>query len=99
MARPDTIKSVLALAVKTGQRMSFTAPLFIDCTGHGWIGYYAGAEYRMGQEARSQFNESLAPLEAGKRTMGNCLYYAVIKTNDSAEVPGLGLPLETGCRL
>jgi len=67
MAKPHTIESALALAVKTGRRMSFTAPLFIDCTGHGWIGYYAGAEYRMGQEARSQFNESLAPLEAGRR--------------------------------
>lgn len=86
MEKSDTIKSVLALAVKTGQRMSFTAPLFIDCTGHGWIGYYAGAEYRIGQEARSEFNESLAPVKAGKRTMGNCLYYAVIKTHDPAGV-------------
>lgn len=86
MEKPDIVKSVLALAVKTGQRMSFTAPLFIDCTGHGWIGYYAGAEYRMGQEARSEFNESLAPIMAGKRTMGNCLNYAVIKTHGSAEI-------------
>ena len=86
MEKSDTIKSVLALAVKTGRRMSFTAPLFIDCTGHGWIGYYAGAEYRMGQEARSEFNESLAPVKAGKHTMGNCLNYAVIKTHDPAGV-------------
>ena len=81
MEKTDTIKSVLALGVTTGQRMSFSAPLFIDCTGHGWIGYYAGAEYRMGQEARSEFDETLAPVTAGQRTMGNCLYYAVIKTH------------------
>ena len=81
MEKSDTIKSVLALAVTTGQRMSFSAPLFIDCTGHGWIGYYAGAEYRMGQEARSEFDESLAPVKAGQHTMGNCLNYAVIKTH------------------
>jgi hypothetical protein len=86
MEKSDKIKSVLTLAVKTGHRISFTAPVFIDCTGHGWIGYYAGAEYRMGQEARSEFGESLAPLKAGKRTMGNGLNYAVIKTHDPEDV-------------
>ena len=79
MAAKDTIASVGALAVRTGQRLSFAAPRFIDCTGHGWIGFYAGAEFRMGQEARSEFGESLAPARAGKRTMGNSLYYAVIR--------------------
>ena len=81
------IQSVLALDVRTGQRMAFLAPLFIDCTGHGWIGYYAGAYYRMGQEAREEFNESLAPVEAGKRTMGNSLYYAVIKSHSGERGP------------
>jgi len=79
MVTSDTIESVLALNVHTGQRMSFAAPRFIDCTGHGWVGYWAGAEYRMGQEARSEFGESLAPVEAGRRTMGNSLYKAVIR--------------------
>ncbi len=83
-ASTDRIQSVIALDVRTGQRMRFSAPLFVDCTGHGWIGYYAGAEYRMGQEARSEFNESLAPADPGKRTMGNNLYNAAFKTHDKA---------------
>ena len=78
----DRIRSVMGLDVRTGQRMSFSAPRFIDCTGHGWLGYYAGAEYRMGQEAREEFGESLAPVEAGKRTMGNSLYVAEFREND-----------------
>jgi len=78
----DRINAVIALDVRSGQRMRFLAPLFIDCTGHGWIGYYAGAEYRMGQEARSEFKESLAPLKPGSRTMGNNLYNAAFKTHD-----------------
>jgi len=82
MASENRIKSVMALNVRSGQRMRFCAPLFIDCTGHGWIGYYAGAEYRMGQEARSEFNESLAPLKAGSRTMGNNLYNSEFQTHD-----------------
>ncbi|MHC4624664.1 MAG: FAD-dependent oxidoreductase, partial [Planctomycetota bacterium] len=78
----DHIKSVIALDVRTGQRMRFSAPLFIDCTGHGWVGCYAGAEYRMGQEARSEFNESLAPLKPGSRTMGNNLYNSAFETHN-----------------
>ena len=85
MSGKDRIKSVIALDVRTGQRMSFAAPLFIDCTGHGWVGYYAGAEYRMGQEARAEFNESLAPEKPGKRTMGNTLYQAGFKTHPGGE--------------
>jgi hypothetical protein len=80
------IKSVIALDVHSGKRMRFSAPLFADTTGHGWIGFYAGAEWRMGQEARSDFNESLAPVEAGNRTMGNTLYKAVI-TESKEPVP------------
>jgi len=75
------IRSVLACDVHSGRRMRFVAPRFIDCTGHGWVGYYAGAEYRMGQEAREEFGESLAPVKAGRRTMGNSLYKSVFKTH------------------
>ena len=79
MAEKDTIETVIALDVRRGKRMSFAAPRFIDCTGHGWLGFYAGAKYRQGQEARSEFGESLAPVKAGKRTMGNSLYKAVFR--------------------
>jgi len=81
-----TIESVLAINVRTGQRMSLTAPLFIDCTGHGWIGYYAGAEYRHGKESRAAHGEPLAPvdpnLEGLGKTQGNTLYKQVFVTRD-----------------
>ncbi len=78
----ERIDAVLAVDVRTGQRMAFRAPVFIDATGHAWIGYYAGAEYRMGAEARDEFNETLAPPEATPRTQGNTLYNAVIVARD-----------------
>lgn len=81
MADQETIDSVVTLDVKTGQRTRFKAPLFIDCTGHGWIGTYAGAEYLMGQESKSQFNESMAPETAQPLTQGNSLNHAVFKTH------------------
>jgi len=76
MVGEETIGAVLALDVQSGRRLRFSSPLFIDTTGHGWIGYYAGAEWRMGTEARAEFGESLAPLDANPHTMGNSLYRA-----------------------
>jgi len=75
------IRAIKALDVFSGQRLKFEAPLFIDCTGHGWIGYYARAEWRMGQEGRSEFNEVLAPEQPGVHTMGNTLYKALFKNH------------------
>jgi hypothetical protein len=83
MGEPGEIEAVLAIDVRTGQRLALRAPLFIDATGHAWIGYYAGAEYRVGEEARDEFGETLAPLEATPRTQGNSLYQAEIVTRES----------------
>lgn len=70
------IAAVLALHVKTKQRMRFAGTLFIDCTGDGSIGVWAGAEYRHGREPRSMYHESLAPEQGDTHTMGGTLRYA-----------------------
>ncbi|MCM8527547.1 MAG: FAD-dependent oxidoreductase [Lentisphaeraceae bacterium] len=80
MKNRENIEAVIAINVHTGQRMKFTAPLFVDTTGHGWIGYYAGAESRHGTESRREFNESMAPLKANSHTMGNSTYKIEFKT-------------------
>lgn len=41
----DTIQSVSTFNTKTGKRMEFLGALFSDCTGHGAIGFLAGADY------------------------------------------------------
>ncbi|MFA6172161.1 MAG: FAD-dependent oxidoreductase [Kiritimatiellales bacterium] len=81
------IRSAYACNTLTGERSVFHGDVFIDCTGDGWLGYYAGAEYRLGREARSEFNESLAPDTPTRVTMSGSLtngsrkpgffYYAV----------------------
>ncbi|MBT3381593.1 MAG: FAD-dependent oxidoreductase [Lentisphaerae bacterium] len=82
MASATRIGAVLALNVHSGRRMRFAAPLFADTTGHGWIGFYAGAEYRVGQEAKNEFNESMAPEKAVRKTMGNSLYKSIFEQRD-----------------
>lgn len=64
------ITSIKTKHIETGEELIFKAPLFSDCTGDGTIGYLAGADFHMGREGRSEFNEALAPIEPDKMTMG-----------------------------
>ena len=73
MHADGTIAAVEALDTLTGRIHVYHAKQFIDCTGDGWVGYYAGAKYRMGRESREEFGEDLAPAEADKLTMSGCL--------------------------
>ena len=73
MENKEWITSVKAVSTLTGAITEYHGALFIDCTGDGWVGYYAGAEFRHGREARSEFNESLAPEVADDITMSGCL--------------------------
>ena len=69
------IAAVLAMDVRTGQRMRFAGKLFIDCTGDAVIGAAAGATYRTGKEPKAMYNEPWAPEKPSKHTMGNGLKY------------------------
>jgi len=51
----------------------FHAPLFADCSGDGVVGSEAGAVFRYGVEARSEFNESFCPDKQTNETMGMSL--------------------------
>ena len=49
--------------------------IYIDCTGNGTLGYFAGAEYAIGREAQSIFGEKDAPSVCDGETMGNTIYF------------------------
>jgi len=83
----DRIKSVDAMNIYTSGQMRFEAPIFIDCTGDGWVGYYAGADFRYGQESRDQHNESLAPLAASQMTLGSSLLWFAEPTDKPVDFP------------
>ena len=51
----------------------FHAPYFADCSGDGIVGAEAGAVYRYGVEARSEFNEPMCAEEPSNETMGMSL--------------------------
>lgn len=66
------IAAVEAVDVHRGTRYRFAGQVFIDTTGDGWVGYWAGADYHQGSEGREEFNESIAG-KANDQTMGNTM--------------------------
>ena len=53
------------------------AKVFADCSGDGILAPLAGADFRIGREGRREFDESIAPQEADRKTMGlSCLFQA-----------------------
>ncbi|MHB8900483.1 MAG: FAD-dependent oxidoreductase, partial [Thermoguttaceae bacterium] len=73
MADKKNISAVRALDALTGEIYVYQGRHFIDCTGDGWVGYYAGAKYRFGRESSDEFGEDLAPKQADQITMSGCL--------------------------
>ena len=83
-----TIAAVHTVESTTGQRRIFPGTIFIDCTGDGVIGVWAGNEYRHGREPRAMYNETRAPVEADGQTMGGTLRYMTERLLEPAPFQG-----------
>ena len=79
----DRIRSVRALDLAHNRVVAFSAKLFADATGDGWLGVYAGADARMGREAKSEFGESYAPEKADGQTLGASVMWESAEANVS----------------
>ena len=93
----DKIESVEAREVTTGLIKRFKAPVFVDASGDGWLGYWSGCEFRYGRESYKEFDEQWdkhgdlwSPEKADKRVMGTSVLWEGIQTkqrHDFPEVP------------
>lgn len=81
------ITSVLIHHITDNNEIVLTAPLFSDCTGDGTIGYLAGADFMMGRESRSQFNEPLAPEHPDSLVMGASVQWYSKDTGSKCKFP------------
>lgn len=61
------------------------AELFADCSGDGILGAMGGAEFRIGREASSEFDEDIEPPVADRRTMGMSLLIQARQTDRPQE--------------
>jgi len=69
------IHAVTGWMMGSERRIRFESRIFLDCSGDGLIGFLAGAKYRIGREARSEFGERFAPKEADHVTLGSTLLF------------------------
>ena len=81
------IESVTGENVVTGERIVFAAPLFVDCTGDGAVGVLAGADYRMGREAKGETDEPWAPEKPDMLTLGASVQWNAGPADGAVEFP------------
>jgi len=71
----DRIASVTGWQLASETRHKVAARWFADCSGDGILAPLTGAAFRMGREARSEYDESLAPETADDKTMGHSIRF------------------------
>jgi hypothetical protein len=101
-ASSGIITSVDAANTSTGETKRFTAPLFIDCTGDGWIGYWAGAEFMYGREDSLKYNENWdlhkelwSPAKSDNRVMGSSVLWRTADKGSPVTFPEVPWAMET----
>lgn len=70
----EKIAAVKTIGREENRTRVYKGRIFIDCTGDGWVGYFGGAEYRLGREAKKEFSERLAPEKADDIMMSGVLF-------------------------
>ncbi len=71
----ETIEAAIAFCSQNSTRYHLQAPLFVDASGDGIVGFMAGAAFRMGAEQESEFGEKLAPSQEYGELLGHSLYF------------------------
>jgi hypothetical protein len=71
----DTIKTVRAFCSQNSTAYEITAPVFVDASGDGIVGFLAGAAFRIGAESRSEFGEQFAPEKSSNELLGHTIYF------------------------
>lgn len=74
-ANEEKISSVKAFCSQNQQMYFIEAPVFVDASGDGVLGFLAGAAFRMGAEAAEEFGEKFAPSKEYGELLGHSLYF------------------------
>jgi hypothetical protein len=75
MSGDSTIARTKAFCSQNQTLYVLEAPLFVDASGDGILGFLSGAAFRMGAEAASEFGEPLAGPEESRELLGHSLYF------------------------
>jgi len=81
----DTIEFASGFQMASEQNYEIYGKMFIDCTGDATLGALAGVPYRVGKEARDEYNEGFAPLKEEKSTLGNTIFFFSKKVEEKVD--------------
>lgn len=89
------LTGVVATNVDDYSEILVEGHLFADCTGDAVLGYLAGAEWVMGREARSVYNEPHAPEVHDAQTLGASIQWYSETVEEKTSFPDIewGLPM------
>jgi hypothetical protein len=94
MEASHKIRSIEIRHTHSGAIRRLKAPMYVDSTGDGWLGYWSGADYRYGRESLTEFDESLpgkgalwSPEIPDKRVMGATLTMRSIEAGHDVVFP------------
>ena len=74
--RDGAIAAVKAYDWKRDRVVRYEGRWFCDATGDGWVGFWAGADWRMGREAKAEYGEEFAPEKADGDTLGASIMWS-----------------------
>ncbi len=83
----DEIRRIICYQGTTETHLRIAAQVFIDCTGNGTLGYFAGADYRTGSEGKAEFQEPDAPETPNNNRMGNTLLFKAVNRGRPVRFP------------
>jgi len=92
--RNGRIAAVTGRDSRSGHLVRFAAPLFVDATGDGTVGFLAGADFRYGRESRADTGEPKAPVSADRTVLGATVQWYSVASEDS-EFPDIPWALPT----
>ncbi len=72
---PDRIEAVRAFCSQNSTMYEVRAPLFVDSSGDGVVGFLAGAAFRMGAESSQEFGEKFAPSAEYGELLGHTIFF------------------------
>lgn len=71
----EALTGIVSRNTRNGLRTRFRGRVFIDCTGDGWVAFYAGARCMFGNDGQAAFGEKDATEKPDRLTMSGCLCF------------------------